>query len=71
VLCFELMVLCLINATLTVMHDYKLKRHYDTKHASKYSVFEGYLRSDKLYLKSQLSANQLFQGPHKDKTVLQ
>jgi hypothetical protein len=47
------------NKTAAVIKDYNLKRHYDNKHASKYSGFGGQFRSDKLQqLNSQFSGHK-------------
>jgi hypothetical protein len=40
---------CLIcNDSVSVMKKYNLKRHYNTKHASKLDTIRGQLRSDKV-----------------------
>lgn len=54
---FKQTALCLICIeTVAVIKDYNLKRHYDTKHATKYNDSEGHFRLDKLQqLKCQQS----------------
>jgi hypothetical protein len=40
---------CLIcNEPVSAMKEYNLKRHYDTKHASKLDTIQGQLRSDEV-----------------------
>jgi hypothetical protein len=40
---------CLIcNESVSVMKEYNLKRHYDTKHASKLDTIQEQLRSDEV-----------------------
>jgi hypothetical protein len=43
---FKQKALCLIcKDKVTVMKNYNLKRHYDTKHASKYNDLEGHFQT--------------------------
>ena len=51
---------CLVcHESLSAMKEYNLKRHYDTKHATKFETFKGQLRQDKMRaLKSQLQRQQ-------------
>lgn len=52
--------ICLVcNESVAVMKEYNLKRHYETKHAAKFNVFQGQVRSDKVSdLKKKLKNQQ-------------
>lgn len=51
---------CLVcNESVSVMKEYNIKRHYDSKHSSKFAYFQGQLRLDKVeVLKKQLQRQQ-------------
>lgn len=55
--------LCLIcNETIAVLKEYNIRRHYDSRHACKYSKLTGKLRSDKVHImkKNLTSQRQIF-----------
>lgn len=57
---------CLVcNESISVMKEFNVKRHYETKHASKFDCFQGKVRSDKVSdLKIKLKNQQFsFQKP--------
>uniref|UniRef100_A0A6P7HAL3 General transcription factor II-I repeat domain-containing protein 2A-like n=1 Tax=Diabrotica virgifera virgifera TaxID=50390 RepID=A0A6P7HAL3_DIAVI len=57
---FKTKPICLIcNESVSVMKEYNIKRHYDTKHANKFDKYKGQFRQDQVNsLKRKLSAQQ-------------
>ena len=52
--------ICLIcNESVSVLKEYNIKRHYETKHANKFDKYKGQFRQDQVNdLKRKMSAQQ-------------